>query len=82
MEKPRSDALKINSGFFVLPTKAMDLVSRVSISGKGERLNGLAELGELSAHVNHGFWQPMDTLKEKNMLQQLWEDGAAPWKIC
>ena len=56
---------KNNGGLFVLPTKAMELVSRVSISWKGERLKGFAELGELSAYVHHGFCQPMYILKEK-----------------
>lgn len=80
VEKPRGDGAKINGGFFVLSTKVIDLVADDSTSWEGEPLRKLAEMGELSPYIHEGFWQPMDTLREKNMLQKLWDDGIAPWK--
>lgn len=80
VEKPRGDGAKINGGFFVLSKKVIDLVSDDGTSWEGEPLKELAKLGQLSAYIHDGFWQPMDTLREKNLLQQLWEDGVAPWK--
>lgn len=80
VEKPQGDGAKINGGFFVLSKKVIDLVDDDSTSWEGEPLMRLAEMGELSAYMHDGFWQPMDTLREKNMLQKLWDDGIAPWK--
>ena len=80
VEKPSGDGAKINGGFFVLSTKVIELVEDDSTSWEGEPLKGLAEMGQLSAYAHDGFWQPMDTLREKNMLQKLWDDGIAPWK--
>lgn len=80
VEKPRGDGAKINGGFFVLSTKVIELVADDSTSWEGKPLKSLAEMGELSAYTHDGFWQPMDTLREKKMLQKLWDDGIAPWK--
>ena len=80
VEKPRGDGAKINGGFFVLFTKVIELVADDRTSWEGKPLKSLAEMGELSAYTHDGFWQPMDTLREKKMLQKLWDDGIAPWK--
>ena len=80
IEKPKGDGAKINGGFFVLSPKTIDLVADDNTPWEGEPLQKLAEMGELSAYIHDGFWQPMDTLREKNMLQKLWDDCAAPWK--
>lgn len=79
-EKPRGDGAKINGGFFVLSAETIDLISSDDTSWEEEPLRRLAEMGELSAYIHDGFWQPMDTLREKNMLQKLWDGGTAPWK--
>jgi glucose-1-phosphate cytidylyltransferase len=80
VEKPQGEGSHINGGFFVLSKKVIDLVDDDSTSWEGEPLKRLAEMGELSAYMHDGFWQPMDTLREKNMLQKMWDDGIAPWK--
>ena len=80
VEKPKGDGAKINGGFFVLSPEVIDLIAGDSTSWEDEPLRKLAEMGELSAYLHDGFWQPMDTLREKNMLQELWNEGAAPWK--
>ena len=79
IEKPRGDGGKINGGFFVLSTEVIKLISGDSTSWEEETLKQLTKMGELSAYSHNGFWQPMDTLRDKNMLQRLWEEGSAPW---
>jgi len=79
-EKPRGDGGLINGGFFVLSPKCIDLIECDSTSWEGSPLNTLASKGELMAFEHKGFWQPMDTLREKNFLEELWESGKAPWK--
>lgn len=80
-EKPRGDGGFINGGFFVLSPKCIDLIEGDLSSWEGEPLTRLAESGQLMAFEHQGFWQPMDTLREKNMLESLWESGKAPWKV-
>lgn len=81
IEKPRGDGGLINGGFFILSPKCLDLIEDDQTSWEAEPLTQLAEMGELSAFEHHGFWQPMDTLREKNMLEELWLSGQAPWKV-
>jgi len=80
-EKPRGDGGFINGGFFVLAPRCIGLISGDSCSWENEPLVALAKSGRLAAYSHHGFWQPMDTLRDKNHLEQLWESGTAPWKI-
>lgn len=80
-EKPRGDGGLINGGFFVLSPKCIDLINDDQSSWEGEPLVQLANDGQLMAFEHNGFWQPMDTLREKNLLEDLWAAGKAPWKI-
>jgi len=79
-EKPRGDGGLINGGFFVLSPKCIDLIEGDSISWENAPLAQLAAMGELMVFEHRGFWQPMDTLREKNLLEELWSSGRAPWK--
>jgi len=81
IEKPRGDGGLINGGFFVLSPKCLDLIKSDQTSWEGEPLSQLAAENELMAFQHQGFWQPMDTLREKNSLEELWSNGSAPWKI-
>lgn len=81
VEKPRGDGGLINGGFFVLSPSVLDYIDGDETSWEGPPLNNLASMGELMAFEHHGFWQPMDTLREKNLLEDLWTSGAAPWKV-
>lgn len=81
IEKPRGDGGLINGGFFVLSPKCIDLIADDFTSWEGEPLSQLAMDGQLMAFQHDGFWQPMDTLREKNMLENLWASGKAPWKV-
>ena len=80
VEKPRGDGGLINGGFFVLSPKCIDLIDGDSTSWESEPISKLAELGQLMAFQHDGFWQPMDTLREKNLLEDLWSSDKAPWK--
>jgi glucose-1-phosphate cytidylyltransferase len=80
-EKPRGDGGLINGGFFVLSPRCIDLVDGDMCSWEGAPLVRLAADDQLRAFEHKGFWQPMDTLREKNMLEDLWASGKAPWKI-
>jgi glucose-1-phosphate cytidylyltransferase len=80
-EKPRGDGGLINGGFFVLSPKCLDLIADDRSSWEGQPLTQLAEQGQLMAFAHKGFWQPMDTLRDKNHLEALWDSGKAPWKI-
>lgn len=80
-EKPRGDASWINGGFFILSPGVLDYIAGDSISWEQEPLTRLAEAGQLAAYRHSGFWQCMDTLKHKKLLESLWQSGKAPWKI-
>lgn len=79
-EKPAGDGGRINGGFFVLNPSVVDRIAGDSTLWEAEPLVGLAQDGQLGAFVHDGFWQPMDTLREKNQLEALWAGGAPPWK--
>lgn len=79
-EKPPGDGSWINGGFFVLNPKAIDYIDGDRSSWEGEALEKLAAQGKLEAFEHRGFWQPMDTLRDKTLLEGLWESGKAPWK--
>ena len=79
-EKPDGDGSWINGGFFVLNPSVIDRIEGDTSSWEGEALSSLARDGQLSAFKHDGFWQPMDTLREKTMLNDLWNSGNAPWK--
>jgi len=81
VEKPRGDGGLINGGFFVLSPRCLDLIAGDAISWEVEPLAQLAAMNELIAYRHEGFWQPMDTLREKNLLEDLWASGRAPWKM-
>lgn len=80
IEKPRGDGGWINGGFFVLSPKCIDYIEADHTSWEGDPLTKIAAEGELRAFEHSGFWQPMDTLREKNLLDELWANGTAPWK--
>jgi glucose-1-phosphate cytidylyltransferase len=80
-EKPKGDGGMINGGFFVLSPKVIELIEGDATIWEREPLEALAERGELSAYQHHGFWQPMDTLRDKHYLEELWASGKAPWKV-
>jgi glucose-1-phosphate cytidylyltransferase len=79
-EKPKGDGAMINGGFFVLSPKVINRIAKDTTTWEREPLMGLAEDGELMAYKHKGFWQPMDTLRDKQYLQELWDSGSAPWK--
>jgi glucose-1-phosphate cytidylyltransferase len=80
IEKPQGDGGWINGGFFVLSPSCLELIADDTTSWEGMPLNHLAAQGELMAYEHKGFWQPMDTLRDKNYLEALWQSGSAPWK--
>jgi glucose-1-phosphate cytidylyltransferase len=80
IEKPRGDGGLINGGFFVLSPKVLNHIDGDQTSWEGAPLSQLARQGELMAFEHTGFWQPMDTLRDKNILEDLWSSGKAPWK--
>jgi len=80
-EKPRGDGAFVNGGFFVLSPKVLDYINNDSTIWEREPLEQLADEGQLSAYAHHGFWQPMDTIRDKNHLEELWATGEAPWKV-
>ena len=80
LEKPQSGEGWINGGFFVLEPAALDLVKEDACIWERGPLERLAQMGELQAYQHDGFFQPMDTLRDKALLEQLWADGAAPWR--
>jgi len=79
-EKPKGDGVMINGGFFVLSPKVLDLIQDDTITWEQKPLETLASTGQLSVFRHEGFWQPMDTLRDKNLLEELWAAGEAPWK--
>jgi glucose-1-phosphate cytidylyltransferase len=80
-EKPPGDGSRINGGFFVLSPKVFDHIDGDDTVWEREPLERLARDGELSAFVHDGYWQPMDHLRDKVLLEELWASGAAPWKV-
>jgi glucose-1-phosphate cytidylyltransferase len=79
-EKPQGDGSWINGGFFVLEPGVMDYIEGDRTIWEREPLEALARDGQLSAYTHAGFWQPMDTLRDKMRLEELWQSGSAPWK--
>jgi glucose-1-phosphate cytidylyltransferase len=80
-EKPKGDGALINGGFFVLSPEVLDLIEGDSTIWEREPLEALAHQGQLAAYQHGGFWQPMDTLRDKVHLEELWSTGKAPWKV-
>jgi len=80
-EKPRGDGALINGGFFVLSPDVIDIIEGDSTSWESGPLERLVQDGQLKAFIHEGFWQPMDTLRDKNMLEELWASRRAPWKV-
>ena len=80
-EKPRGDGAWINGGFFVLEPGVLDYIDGDDTVWEREPLDGLAEDGQLAAYRHTGFWQPMDTLRDKMVLEELWERESPPWKV-
>ena len=80
-EKPRGDGGSINGGFFILSPKILELIDCDQTIWESEPLSSLANMGELMAYLHKGFWQPMDTMRDKNQLENLWDSGQAPWKV-
>jgi glucose-1-phosphate cytidylyltransferase len=80
-EKPQGDDSWVNGGFFVLEPSVLDLIPNDSVAWEGEPIERLTSHGQLYAYKHSGFWQAMDTLRDKHQLQRLWESGQAPWKI-
>lgn len=80
-EKPKGDGTWISGGFFVLSPAVMDYIENDETVWERDPLQKLAREGELSSYLHRGFWQPMDTLRDKIKLDELWDDGKAPWKV-
>jgi glucose-1-phosphate cytidylyltransferase len=80
-EKPKGDSRWVNGGFFVLSPKALDYIEDDSTYWEHEPLERLSRDGHVVAFKHHGFWQPMDTLHDRALLEDLWKQGKAPWKI-
>jgi glucose-1-phosphate cytidylyltransferase len=79
LEKPQGDGGMINGGYFVLNPSVIDYIENDATTWEQEPLRALAQDGELMAYEHHGFWQPMDTLRDKQHLNALWDSGKAPW---
>ncbi len=80
MEKPAGEGGWINGGFFVLSPKVIDLIKDDTTVWEREPLEALAQKGQLAPYMHQGFWQPMDTLRDRMHLEELWQSGNAPWK--
>lgn len=80
-EKPDGDGAWINGGYFVLEASVIDLIDGDECTWEQTPLTRLAQSGQLTAYRHDGFWQPMDTLRDKNRLEELWASGKAPWKV-
>jgi len=81
LEKPDGDGSWINGGYFVLKSSVLNRIDNDSTVWEAEPLSNLAKDNQLAAFKHYGFWQPMDTLREKNLLNDLWHSGNAPWKV-
>lgn len=80
-EKPQGDGGWINGGFFVLEPRALDGIAGDATIWEHEPMRQLAARGDLMSHFHYGFWQPMDTLRDRNLLEDLWKSGQAPWQL-
>jgi len=80
-EKPKGDGSWVNAGFFVLEPEVLNYISDDSSVWEQEPMQKLANEGMLSAYKHYGFWQPMDTLRDKSYLEDIWNSGKAPWKV-
>jgi glucose-1-phosphate cytidylyltransferase len=80
-EKPSGDGAWINGGYFVLEPEVIDFIADDTTVWEQEPLITLAEKGELSAYRHTGFWHPMDTLRDRHVLEEMWKEGTAPWKV-
>jgi glucose-1-phosphate cytidylyltransferase len=80
-EKPEGDGGWINGGYFVLEPSVIELIDGDGCIWEQQPLNTLASSSQLSAYFHHGFWQPMDTLRDRQKLEELWTSGSAPWKV-
>ncbi len=80
-EKPKGDGSWINGGYFVLSPRVLNYINGDQTTWEAEPLQQLARDGELSAYLHHGFWHPMDTLRDNRHLNALWDSGKAPWKV-
>jgi glucose-1-phosphate cytidylyltransferase len=80
-EKPQGDGNWINGGFFVMEPRALDEIEGDDTLWEKEPMERLAKQGELAVYRHNGFWQPMDTMRDKNLLEELWQSGKAPWKV-
>ena len=80
-EKPQGDGASISGGFFILSPRVLNYIKNDNTVWEKEPLEKLANEGQLSAYQHNGFWQPMDTLRDKVMLDELWASGKAPWKV-
>ncbi|MDD4601156.1 MAG: glucose-1-phosphate cytidylyltransferase [Negativicutes bacterium] len=81
VEKPQGDGGWINGGFFVVEPEAFELISEDETVWEREPLENLAQNGRLAAYKHNGFWLPMDTLRDKVRLEELWNSGKAPWRL-
>lgn len=80
-EKPHGDGGWINGGFFILSPNVIDYIEHDATVWERDPMERLAREGQLSAYLHQGFWQPMDTLRDKQHLEELWQSGSAPWKV-
>ena len=80
-EKPHGEGAWINGGFFVLSPKVIDMIAGDATVWEREPMESLAHDGQLSAYLHSGFWHAMDTLRDRNHLEELWQSGKAPWKV-
>lgn len=81
LEKPKGDGGWINGGFFILSPKVLDWIAGDATSWEADTMVKLAAKGQIMGFEHRGFWQPMDTLRDKNHLEELWAAGKAPWKL-
>ena len=80
-EKPKADGSWVNGGYFVLSPKVLDYIDGPATVWEREPLERLAAEGKLGAYRHHGFWHPMDTLRDKTLLEELWQSGDVPWRV-
>jgi glucose-1-phosphate cytidylyltransferase len=81
LEKPKGDNVMVNGGFFVLSPKVINYIAGDKTSWEAAPLETLVKERQLSVYKHEAFWQPMDTLRDKNLLEELWASGCAPWKV-
>ncbi len=80
-EKPKGEGGWINGGFFILSPSVINEITDESMAFEGDPIEKLTANGQVQAFFHHGFWQPMDTLRDKHRLEELWATGRAPWKM-